>query len=199
MLVEEQKSKLRSLYRAKRSSLSTPEVNALSKMANENLIKNLLPQILQKNPHATFGLYLPFGKEMESEMLADFFIKNNIIFSYPIILGMDLGLDFIVSNIDQKFTTSKFFSKIIEPVEGEKIIPDVLILPLLAFDSTMTRLGMGGGFFDRTIASFKNQKSEIITIGLAYEFQRAHEPLPIQNTDQKLDFIVTEKNIFLRS
>jgi len=199
MQIAEQKNQLRLLYRKKRAALSKEDIRAKSKMINENFLQNLLPKIYPQNSKKIFGLYLPFGNEVESEIIADHFIKHNIVFSYPRIVGADSPLDFIISDIDQKFCTSKFFPKIIEPEKGEKIIPDIIILPLLAFDSSLTRLGMGGGFYDRSIDAFKKQKPKILTIALAYEFQRAHEPLPIENSDQTLDFIVTEKSIFSRS
>jgi 5-formyltetrahydrofolate cyclo-ligase len=58
---------------------------------------------------------------------------------------------------------------------------------------------MGGGFFDRTIESLKKKKSKIITIGLAFDFQLSQDYLPTEETDQNLDFAVTEKNLFSSS
>jgi 5-formyltetrahydrofolate cyclo-ligase len=60
----------------------------------------------------------------------------------------------------------------------------------------MSRLGMGGGFFDRTISKLKIEKPNLQTIALAYDFQRLETDLPIENTDQKPDFIVTSNSIF---
>jgi 5-formyltetrahydrofolate cyclo-ligase len=199
MTPEVQKRKLRSIYKAQRNKMLPADVQKKSKLINENFLQKLLPKILEQNPKKTFGLYLPFGNEVESEMIADYFIKHDIIFAYPRITAMHFPLDFIVSKADQKFTNSKFFSKIIEPVKGEKIFPDVIVIPLLAFDIQLSRLGLGGGFFDRTIEFLKKQNSQIIVIGLGFEFQRSHELLPIENTDQRLDFVVTEKNVFSRS
>ena len=67
-------------------------------------------------------------------------------------------------------------------------------MPLLAFDSKLSRLGMGGGFFDRTI-EFLKQEKPIITIGLAYDFQDFRGNLPVEESDQKVDFIVTQTRI----
>ncbi len=55
---------------------------------------------------------------------------------------------------------------------------------------------MGGGFYDRTINFLKSQKFQFVTIGLAYDFQRLEDTMPFENHDQRLDFIVTEKNLF---
>lgn len=197
MLIADQKNQLRLLYRKQRAQLSKADVQLRSKLINENFLENLLPNI--KHEKKTFGLYLPFGNEVESEIIADYFIKHNIIFSYPRITDINAPLEFIISSANQKFISSKIFPKIIEPAIGEKITPDIIVMPLLAFDSSLSRLGMGGGFFDRTIEICKKQKPQFLTIGLAYEFQRAHEILPVEEVDQKLDFIVTEKSIFSRT
>ena len=72
-----------------------------------------------------------------------------------------------------------------------KVHPDILLIPLVAYDSNKNRLGYGGGFYDRYIKKLKKIK-KILTIGLAFSFQK----IKIINTnqfDQKLDFILTDK------
>jgi 5-formyltetrahydrofolate cyclo-ligase len=69
------------------------------------------------------------------------------------------------------------------------------LIPLLAFDEHGNRLGYGGGFYDRTIASLKIDNPELITIGIAYDGQKiAH--LPVDDYDQILDMIVTDRAIY---
>jgi 5-formyltetrahydrofolate cyclo-ligase len=199
MNIETEKSKLREIFKQKRSSLSGEEVIKKSQQINQNFIENLLPKIYQKNSDKIFSLYLPSGNEVATTLLSEHFKKNKIKISYPRILKKNYPLEFILADKNQQFSPNKFFSKILEPISGEKILPDFLILPLLAFDANLSRLGMGGGFFDRTIQNLKTHKSEIITIALAYDVQRLHTNLPITKTDQRLDFIVTEKNIFSAS
>ena len=190
------KQSLRKIFKEKRSNLSTLEVKEKSRAINENFIQNLLPKIYQKNSGKIFSLYFSSFNEVETSDIADYFQKNDIPFSYPKIIKKDHYLDFIKTKKDQKLIANPLYPSLLEPFNGEKILPDILILPLLAFDPYLSRLGMGGGFFDRTIEFLKNQKNSIITIGLAYDFQRSCEPLNIENTDQKLDFVVTEKTIF---
>ena len=80
-----------------------------------------------------------------------------------------------------------------EPASGKKIVPNILLVPLVAFDKNCNRIGYGGGFYDRYIKKIKKIK-KIITIGLAYSFQRINQ-IPADKYDVKLDFIVTnEKN-----
>ena len=66
------------------------------------------------------------------------------------------------------------------------------MVPLLAYDANLNRIGYGGGFYDRYIARTKRKK-KIITIGLAYSFQKVKK-IPINRHDMKLDFVITEKD-----
>ena len=64
-----------------------------------------------------------------------------------------------------------------------------MIVPLVGFDNNKFRLGYGGGFYDRYIKKLKKKK-KILTIGLAYSFQKVKK-IPINKHDIQLDFIVT--------
>ncbi len=78
---------------------------------------------------------------------------------------------------------------VLSPVCVEAVTPDVLLVPLLAFDRERFRLGYGGGYYDRALASL-NAK----TIGIAYSFQYI-DRLPREAHDVPLDLIVTEKGV----
>jgi 5-formyltetrahydrofolate cyclo-ligase len=79
------------------------------------------------------------------------------------------------------------------PVEGEPTEPDLLLVPMLAFDRRGHRLGYGGGFYDRTIAALRARRP-VVALGLAYAAQEL--PLvPDSATDMRLDAIVTEAGI----
>ena len=78
-----------------------------------------------------------------------------------------------------------------EPISNKVKYPDILLVPLVAYDKNLNRIGYGGGFYDRYIKKIKKNK-KIITIGLAYSFQKVKK-IPVNEYDIKLDFIVTEK------
>lgn len=196
--INSEKLELRQTFKKKRSELSHENVAKKSQAITQNFLTKLLPQIYSKNSDKVFGIYASSGGEVSTNLIIEYFQKNHIPFSYPKITQLNHCLDFILAQPDQTFAANQFYPKILEPINGIKNFPDFIILPLLAFDEHSSRLGMGGGFFDRTIDFLKTQKTEIITIGLAYEFQRSHDPLPIEKTDQKLDFIVTELEVFPR-
>ena len=84
----------------------------------------------------------------------------------------------------------------LEPTKIKAKIPDVIILPLLAFDKDKFRLGYGKGYYDRYLNKHKKQyKKDIMTVGVAFSFQK-HNKLPINKNDVKLDFIFTEKGTY---
>ena len=75
----------------------------------------------------------------------------------------------------------------------DEVAPEVLIVPMLAFDAAGHRLGYGGGFYDRTLAALR-AKGTATAIGFAYAAQEV-APLPAEPTDAPLDAIVTEAGI----
>jgi 5-formyltetrahydrofolate cyclo-ligase len=77
-----------------------------------------------------------------------------------------------------------------EPLASAPVLePDVLLIPLLAFDARGNRLGYGGGFYDRTIAGLRALKP-VVTIGLAFDEQRV-DSVPHAGYDQRLEWVLT--------
>lgn len=81
------------------------------------------------------------------------------------------------------------------PVAGAPLVPEVLIVPLVAFDRSGGRLGYGGGFYDRTLELLR-ARGPLFAVGFAYAAQEA-EHLPLEPTDQPLDAIVTDAEVLL--
>jgi 5-formyltetrahydrofolate cyclo-ligase len=84
---------------------------------------------------------------------------------------------------------------VLVPREGEDMVPDVLIVPLAAFDRRGFRLGYGGGFYDRTLARLKSE-ADVHAVGFAYAAQE-ETSLPTEATDVQLDAVVTERGLLL--
>ncbi len=83
----------------------------------------------------------------------------------------------------------------LEPIaSSNQLSPDIMLVPLLAYDDKKNRLGYGGGYYDRYLNEFLNRNDNIITIGIAFSFQKYHK-IPISNNDVKLNYILTEKGI----
>ena len=84
---------------------------------------------------------------------------------------------------------------ILEPIKSKPKIPDLILVPILAFDKNKYRLGYGKGFYDRYLNKYLKKFKNIFTVGIAFSFQR-HDNLPVNQKDVKLDYIITEKGIF---
>ena len=111
--------------------------------------------------------------------------------SLPII-NNKFEMSFYSWNPSEPLTINKF--GILEPLKEKKIIPSTLIIPMLAFDSNLNRLGYGGGFYDRFIQKLERQNI-CVKIGLALSCQKINK-VPIDKFDKKMDFIITEKRIY---
>ena len=98
-------------------------------------------------------------------------------------------MDFFQWSIRDPLIINKY--GIPEPTSKKVVYPSVLLVPLVAYDKNLNRIGYGAGFYDRYIRKLKKNK-KITTIGLAYSFQKVRE-IPINKHDVKLDFIVTDK------
>ena len=98
-------------------------------------------------------------------------------------------MNFYQWSLKDPLTINKF--GIPEPITNKIVYPNILLVPLVAFDKNFNRIGYGGGFYDRYIKRISKIK-KIYTIGLAYNFQKVKE-IPTNKYDIKLDFIITEK------
>ncbi|MBL8708216.1 MAG: 5-formyltetrahydrofolate cyclo-ligase [Rhodospirillaceae bacterium] len=85
--------------------------------------------------------------------------------------------------------------KVLTPPEGAPdVIPQVLLVPLLAFDPDGYRLGYGGGFYDRTLAKLR-AAGHALAVGVAYAAQEL-AAVPRGPHDEPLDYVVTERAVF---
>jgi 5-formyltetrahydrofolate cyclo-ligase len=78
------------------------------------------------------------------------------------------------------------------PPEAPEVVPSLLIVPLLAFDRAGYRLGYGGGFYDRTLQKLRGLGGDVLAVGVALSAQEV-PAVPRDDTDQPLDWIVTER------
>jgi len=79
------------------------------------------------------------------------------------------------------------------PAQERLLVPEVVIVPLVAFDRQGGRLGYGGGFYDRSLEGLR-ARGAVLAVGFAWSAQEA-EGLPLEATDQPLDLIITETEI----
>ena len=109
----------------------------------------------------------------------------------PVIQGAGLPLEFSRWEVDGVLREGPFGAKV--PEVDDFFDPEILIVPLVAFDAAGNRLGYGGGFYDRTLEQLRARRGTL-AIGFAFDAQEA-EALPLEPTDQPLDMIVTESRV----
>ncbi len=111
----------------------------------------------------------------------------------PVIIGKARPLAFREWTLHAEMTGGEFGALI--PASGDWLVPQVLIVPLLAWDRRGYRLGYGGGYYDRTLQELR-ALHPTIAIGFAFAAQEVAE-VPIDATDQRLDMVVTEQGVLL--
>jgi 5-formyltetrahydrofolate cyclo-ligase len=164
------------------------------KNSNKNLEINLSKffSFLKRNKlkSKNVGGYFTSNFEIDDLKILEMMEKKNFNVSLPAIKENN-QMNFLQWSINDPLKINKF--GIPEPISSKIIDPDILLVPLVSFDSKLNRLGYGGGFYDRYIEKIEKVK-KVIKIGLAFSYQKIKK-IPINKFDKKLDFIITEKEI----
>ena len=151
-----------------------------------NIIDNLTNKIsLSKNK--IIGGYFPINFEFDCLQILKKFYFNGYVISLPII-KRNHQMDFYRWDIYDPLTISSF--GIPQPLKLKKVNPDIIFVPMVAFDKYRNRIGYGGGFYDRYLEKI-SQIKKCITVGLAFSHQKVSK-INVENFDIKLDLILTE-------
>ena len=153
---------------------------------NFDLILDILKK--KKVSGRILGGYYPYNYEIDILQILEKFEKKKFIITLPKI-KKNSQMDFFQWSKNDPLSINKF--GIPEPISKVVKYPDVLLVPLVAFDKNFYRIGYGGGFYDRYIKKIRKRK-KVLTIGFAYAFQKLKK-IPTNNYDIKLDFIITNK------
>ena len=153
---------------------------------------NQIIKILKKEKinKKIIGGYFPVNFEIDDLVLLRKFEKNRFNISLPVI-KKNFQMDFYKWSFFEPLNVNKY--GIPEPERKNIVYPDILLIPLVAFDKNLNRLGYGGGYYDRLIKKL-SKKKKIIKIGLAFSVQKI-DKVPTNVYDQKLDYVVTNKYI----
>ena len=167
--------------------------NCISKSTLFNFISSIKKKISPKS----VGIYYPIQSEISPFKLIQICNELDLTLSLPVISKKSYYLSF--KKWDGIEDLKKSYHGILEPLSYNKlIIPDIIFVPLLAYDKDLNRLGYGKGYYDKTIQKLREKKSKnnnpFIAVGLAYYEQKIAR-VPIKSHDQKMDIIITEKNI----
>ena len=144
----------------------------------------------KKNNKRIIGGYYSYNYEIDTLNILKKLEKKNYSISLPKI-SKNKQMNFYQWSFKDPLSINVY--GIPEPISKKKVLPEILLIPLVAYDKDLNRLGYGGGFYDRYISSVQNNKN-IIKIGLGFSFQKI-DKLPTNKYDQKLDYILTETNL----
>ena len=136
------------------------------------------------------GGYFPVNYEVNDLNILKEFDKKKYQISLPVI-KKKFEMDFYKWSFNEPLKINMY--GIPEPEKIKLVYPDVILVPLVAFDKKLNRLGYGGGYYDRLIKKL-SEKKNILKIGLALSTQKINS-VPTNEYDKKLDYIVTDKYI----
>ena len=142
-----------------------------------------------KNKKKNIALYYPSFYELDVLKVANigFFKKFN--FLLPIISKTN-SMNFHKWKKGEVLVLNKL--GIPEPLKSKKIIPTIILVPLLAYDKFKNRLGYGGGYYDKLLNNYIKKNIKVETIGVGFSFQKYYK-LPFKEHDIRLNKIFTER------
>jgi 5-formyltetrahydrofolate cyclo-ligase len=138
------------------------------------------------------ALYYPSSFEINVLKILEFnyISKQNLLLP---VIEKNNSMNFFSWKKNEVLQVNKY--GMLEPIKSKQNIPEVMLVPLLVFDREKYRLGYGKGFYDRYLNRYLKKFKNILTIGVAFSFQKLHK-LPRNNKDVKLNYILTEKGIY---
>ncbi|WP_321394193.1 5-formyltetrahydrofolate cyclo-ligase [Emcibacter sp.] len=183
------KKKLRTELAAQRLELKDEIGEMAARQVASQLI--LLPELEEADIVAG---YHTLGSELDCLTVLKALHAAHFRIALPVIVARDHALKFREWDMVHPLEDGGHGTR--QPDEKcHEVMPDVMLVPLLAFDGAGHRLGYGGGFYDRTLHAYRSRNEDLLTIGLAFEGQRRDDVFADVH-DQPLDMIITEENIY---
>ena len=174
----------RSVYGA---SLSPEEKEAQGR----RLVDQISPLI---KPFSLISLYWSMGEEISTRPLLEALLQQRKTVLLPLLNEASQALSFHPYHKGDPLAHHPL--GFYEPIpKTPPLIPDILFVPLVAFDENGHRLGYGKGHYDRTISSLKKENPSLITAGLAYDMQKLAS-IPNDSFDEPLDYVLTPNKIY---
>ena len=163
--------------------------NSQNYSININEIMKIIKK--EKMKDKIIGGYYPYNHEIDVMETLEKFEKLNYQISLPKI-KKNSQMNFFSWSTKEPLVINKY--GIPEPTSNKIKYPNILLIPLVAFDKYFNRLGYGGGFYDRYLERV-SKKEKILKIGLAFSFQKIKK-IPLNKYDMKLDFVITGRKKF---
>lgn len=181
-----EKKKLRADVKSRLAMISQNDKESLDKDLSRILFDSLHEYSLQKDHKLIIGAFDPI--QVEPVWFKAWNVFDAFKFSFPGNLN-DNSMSFY-SKENWDFKNLNIGIGLESLTDAKEVVPDVLVIPGLAFTKDGCRLGRGKGFYDRYLTNFTGLK-----IGVCFECQ-IYDQLPTNEHDQRLDWLITEKNIY---
>jgi len=186
-MIKKQKTALRET--AKHIRAGAAKMYALE--AAEKAAHHGLKLLSSFEKHAVIAAYWPMGDELDPRFLLHSLMRAGYRTALPVVTGHGEPLTFRLWGHDDPLDAG-VFGTLHPGADAPAVVPNALIAPLLAYDEDCYRLGWGGGFYDRTLASH----SEIKAFGFAYGAQIV-DHVPREGHDWPLQGVITEEGVVL--
>ena len=182
--LDDEKKRLRKEARRIRAELAA----TVGAIAAQRIAAQFLASIRLAGRRTIAG-YWPMRDEIDPLLLLERLAEQGHALALPVVAARDAPLTFRAWKRGDALERGDFNTQHPLP-SATQVKPDVVLVPLLAFDDAGQRLGYGGGHYDRTLQQLRRNK--VLAVGLAYEGQRV-KTLPLHENDQRLDWILTEQ------
>ncbi len=183
-LIRNEKRELRARMKARRTTLDSGQ----AARAGEALADHSLSFLPPPPPGSVVSGFAPLPGELRIWPLLRRLAGSGVALALPVVHGKGLPLLFRAWKPGD--STERGVWNIPQPKADKPVVePDILLVPLLAFDRQGWRLGYGGGFYDRTLALLRARKT-VTAIGLGYDQQQV-DSVPHLPYDQRLDWVLT--------
>lgn len=152
---------------------------------------SLFFETIDPQPGQIVALYWPKGREMDCTGVIEKLLKDGIACALPVVRKGQRELGFVLWKDGDPLDTGPYDVRQ-PPVTPTTnwVDPDIVVVPMLAFDRRGYRLGYGGGYYDATLHALRRKKN-IVAVGFAYAQQAVLFSLPTEDHDERLDWVIT--------
>lgn len=172
---------------AAREALPADRHRSLSQSIDAHLMR-----LLHRCQPRVLGFCWPFRAEFDCRPLVARLIDAGVRACLPLVLAPDRAMEFRAWRPESEMLVDRY--GIHYPAAGETLTPDVLLMPVNAFDKAGYRLGYGAGYFDRTLAELERRAQRPLAIGVGFELASVDSIHPAAH-DIPLDAVVTEAGV----
>ncbi len=185
---------------AERKKLARRTAGEVRKAAHEQFKENAAQALVSqglgfagKLTGKTVSGFIPYLSEIDTRPLLSALGANGLATCVPVVIEHNTPLEFRTWVPGEPTIAGRWGIPV--PPDGSPVVdPDILLVPMLAFDASGYRLGYGGGFYDRTLEKLRAMKP-VTAIGVAYSAQQV-DTVVRGDHDQPLDWVLTEKGPF---